>query len=596
MQRARGIVCAFLALVTVHFLCPVFPVLADERIGPELPEEFRPFVYAPPGATDWFEDARFGVFVHWGPYTLAGVPASWGRLGPRPGAKKVADSGVPAAVYDELYRKFDPVHFDADSWIRMVKASGAKYFIFTTKHHDGFCMFDARNTEYKITRTPFGRDVARELADSCHRHGIKLFWYYSQPDWQHPDCLTERNDQYRAYMYEHLEQLLTEYGPVAGLFFDGLNTTSSDWDTPRMLKLIRTWQPDILINRRWGWNMPGVNDNGDYDNAEQELGRFQIDRPWESCTTITPAWSWTGGDNTKTWETCLRMLIQCAGSGGNFALNSGPRPDGSINPPEIDVYERIGTWLSRYGESVYGTRGGPYPPGPWGVSCRKGNKVYLHLLAAFAHGVATEVELAALPAEVTGYRALNGATVQVKQKNGRLLISMERVALDPLDQVIELTLDRPAEALPVVRDMSPPLVPARIEASSSQSDRHAPEVLLGKTSGDFAEGLIHSGWWTPSPNDEEPQLIVHFARDIVVHHLGLSEQMRNCSTRRFAVACKESTGWRMLYEGTQIGMDFSLAFPAIQTSAIRVRFLENDAQLKPAISRIEIHGSFPGKP
>ena len=148
----------------------------------------------------------------------------------------------------------------------------------------------------------------------------------------------------------------------------------------------------------------------------------------------------------------------------------------------------------------------------------------------------------------------------------------------------------------MVRDISPPLVPARIEASSSQSDRHAPEVLLGKTSGDFAEGLIHSGWWTPSPNDEEPQLIVHFARDIVVHHLGLSEQMRNCSTRRFAVACKESTGWRMLYEGTQIGMDFSLAFPAIQTSAIRVRFLENDAQLKPAISRIEIHGSFPGKP
>jgi len=185
-----------------------------------VPEKYAPYIYAKPGDIQWFTDAKFGVFVHWGPYTLAKVPASWGRFGPRPGAGKQATEGVPREEYDNLYKKFNPVDFDADKWIKMVKDAGAKYFIFTTKHHDGFCMFDAKNTDYKITNTPFGRDVAKEIADACHKYGIKLFWYYSQPDWHHPDCLTENNDRYRKYMYQHLEQLFTDYGKIDGLFFD----------------------------------------------------------------------------------------------------------------------------------------------------------------------------------------------------------------------------------------------------------------------------------------------------------------------------------------------------------------------------------------
>jgi len=217
-----------------------------------IPDEYKPYIYAAPESLEWFEAARYGVFMHWGPYSLAKVPASWGRNGPRPGAGRQASSGVPQEEYDNLYKKFNPVDFDADEWIRMVKDTGAKYFIFTTKHHDGFCMFDAKNTDYKITNTPFGRDVAKELADACHKYGIKIFWYYSQPDWHHPDCLTENNDRYREYMFTQLEQLLTDYGPVAGVFFDGLGTKYYEWDTPRMLKMMRTLQPGILINSRWG--------------------------------------------------------------------------------------------------------------------------------------------------------------------------------------------------------------------------------------------------------------------------------------------------------------------------------------------------------
>ena len=189
----------------------------------KLPDELLPYIYAQPEDLEWFTAAKFGVFVHWGPYSLAKVPASWGRYGNRPGAGKQAKDGVPADEYDNLYKQFNPVDFDADKWIKMVKDAGAKYFIFTTKHHDGFCMFDANNTDYKITNSPFGRDVAKELADACHKYGIKLFWYYSQPDWHHPDCLTENNATYRKYMFEHIEQFIRRSMDKYQVFF------STDW-------------------------------------------------------------------------------------------------------------------------------------------------------------------------------------------------------------------------------------------------------------------------------------------------------------------------------------------------------------------------------
>lgn len=267
----------------------------------KIPDALMETLYASKEDTRWFTEAKFGVFVHWGPYVLKRVPASWGRWGNRPGAGKKATDGVPADVYDALYKDFNPVKFDADKWIKMVKDAGANYFIFTTKHHDGFCMFDARNTDYKITNTPFGRDVCKEIADACHKYGIRLFWYYSQPDWHHPDCLTENNENYREYMYEHLRQLLTDYGKVSGLFFDGLGTKYSDWDTPNMVKMIRELQPGIVINRRWGGNLPGGLVNGDYDNPEQEFGMFERERPWEMCSTISNAWSWTGENSSKTF-------------------------------------------------------------------------------------------------------------------------------------------------------------------------------------------------------------------------------------------------------------------------------------------------------
>jgi len=337
----------------------------------KIPDDTRKYFYASPEDVQWFRDAKFAVFVHWNPSCLKKAEISWGRKGPRPGIDMPAKHGVPEEEYNNLYKKFNPKDFNADKWIKMVKDAGAKYFIFTTKHHDGFCMFDAKNTDYKITNTPFGRDVCKELADACHKYGIKLFWYYSQPDWYNKDYLSKDHQKYRKYMYEQLRQLLTDYGKVDGLWFDCLNTRWKHWNTPEMVKMIRTLQPGILINSRWGWGMPGVKNNGDFDNPEQKLGVFKIERPWESCMTMGQGWSWRGPSKLISADSCIRMLVQCVGSGGNLALDCGPRPDGKIDPPVIDNYMAIGKWLKTNAESIYDTLGGPYKPGVFGVSTRK---------------------------------------------------------------------------------------------------------------------------------------------------------------------------------------------------------------------------------
>ena len=557
----------------------------------KIPDEYINYIYAKPEDVQWFKDAKFGVFVHWGPYVLAEVPASWGRLGPRPGARKKAKSGVPKEEYDNLYKKFNPVNFNADQWIRMVKAAGAKYFIFTTKHHDGFCMFDAHNTDYKITNTPFGRDVAKEIAEACHKYGIKLFWYYSQPDWHHPDCLTENNQRYRKYMYEHLKQLLTEYGKIDGIFFDALGTKYYDWDTPRMLKMIRTLQPGIIVNRRWGYQMPGINHNGDYDTPEQQIGVFQIDRPWETCATIAEAWSWTGAKNVKTYETNQRLLIQCSVSGGNLALNTGPKPDGTINPPEKNIYLRIGEWLNKNGESIYATTGGPFKPGPWGGSTRKDNKIYLHVLSHFAKGATPEIILPKLPVNIKKFSALTGNVKDVINNNGKLIIKLDPEKIDELDNIVVLETDENIEELKPVNTFLKKnrKLYNEILASSNANKKNTAEALLKKGNANFIEGKHFKVWWSASKKDDAPWLEVSFNKPATFNYITLAEQIRNCAVRGFELQYFDNGSWKTLYHGEQIGMDFSVKVPETTAGKVRLKITKTENDKAPEISKFDFY-------
>ena len=351
----------------------------------------------------WWREAKLGAFICWGPCSLGEGEIGWSRGGPRPGIGPTGGS-VPLETYDGFYRQFNPTLFDAAEWADTVKASGAQYVIFLTKHHDGFCMFDSELTDYSIMHSPFERDVTAELADAFRAAGLRIIWYYSQPDWHHPDYRTENHDRYIETLHGHIRELCTNYGKIDGLWFDGLGGSAEDWDTPRLFQMIHELQPGALINNRAGVR-------GDFDTPEQTIGRFQLNRPWESCMTMSTCWSWCGADEpVKSLKECLHLLIRCAGGGGNLALDTGPMPDGRIPPVHAENYRGMGEWLAEYGESIYTTTGGPYKPASWGVSTRKADTVYLHIL----NWEGDTLSLPPLGARVLEAEALTGGTVEIE--------------------------------------------------------------------------------------------------------------------------------------------------------------------------------------
>lgn len=336
--------------------------------------------------TAWYRDAKFGMFIHWGPYSLASVEASWPIMVPKPG-------GITEAEYRALPSRFNPTKFDPDAWIDLARTAGQQYMVFTTKHHDGFCMFDSSYTDYKITKTPYGKDIVKQLSAACDARAMHLGFYYSPPDMHHPDFRDTSKPAsvnwhgepdrpewpiYLQYMQLQLTELLTRYGPVVLVWFDGLNNQEK-YDGRRFLKLIHTLQPATLVNDRIG--VPGdyvtpeqfvpaaiptkqVHFNAVDQSVNQKLKPgipapedFQL---WETCMTINNTWAYNEHDHDyKSSQFLIRSLVEVASRGGNFLLNVGPRPDGTIQPEFQERLRAIGDWISVNGDSIYGTTYGP---------------------------------------------------------------------------------------------------------------------------------------------------------------------------------------------------------------------------------------------
>lgn len=343
-------------------------------------------------ARQWFQDARFGLFIHWGVYsTLAN------------GEWVMNQQQFDKTTYEKLPAFFNPVDFNAAEWVKMVKDAGMQYITITSKHHDGFAMWNTKLSDWNIVdRTPYGKDVLKQLADECHKQGVKLFFYHSHLDWYQENYYPRGGtgnysgrpnkgdwNAYLDYMDGQLTELLTNYGEIAGIWFDGWwDKKDVDWRLDKTYSLIHKLQPAALIGNNhhqtpkpgedfqmFEKDLPGHNTTGFSD--ESKVGAL----PLETCETMNGAWGFNIRDkNFKSTAQLIQYLVKAAGYNANFLLNVGPMPNGKIQPEFVKTLGEMGEWMKKYGETIYGTRGGPVSPHPWGVTTTKGNKVYVHLM------------------------------------------------------------------------------------------------------------------------------------------------------------------------------------------------------------------------
>ncbi|MCF7973731.1 MAG: alpha-L-fucosidase [Phycisphaerae bacterium] len=422
-----------LTLIVISFFNPI--VLADNTES----------------KLQWFRDDKFGLFIHWGPSSIMGVEISWARQD-HPYDHPGNGPFVPNEMYDLLYRSFNPVKFDADQWMKLAKEAGFRYVVFTSKHHDGFSMWHTKLRDYNIANTPFERDICRELADAAHKYGLKLGWYYSTRDWSHPDYLVGDNKKYNDFYEGQIRELLTNYGKVDIMWFDHAAGKWRDYTFERLFDMMYSLQGEnLLVNNRAARFVKGAKDSppsqaiqdlvrGDYDTPEQKIGKFQTDRAWESCMTMTKVdgggWSYRPDGTTISYKETLQTLVHTVTGDGNLLLNVGPLPTGEFPADQVDILKKVGQWLKKHGESIYGTRGGPLPNGKWGGMTQKGNRIYVHILEWPQDG--SPLLLGALDKEIISSKGLNVTGPDVKQTSEGIEIKLSAENRAEVDSIIVL--------------------------------------------------------------------------------------------------------------------------------------------------------------
>jgi len=390
------------------------------------------------------------LFIHWGVYSVLG-DGEW----------VMNNQQIPIKTYEKLPAFFNPTEFNAAEWVQMVKDAGMKYITITSKHHDGFAMYDSKVSDYNIVkRTPYGKDVLKMLADECRKQGIKLFFYHSQLDWRHPDYFPRGNtggnytgreekgdmNKYLDYMDAQLTELLTNYGEIGGIWFDGMwDKKDAEWRLSQTYSLIHKLQPATLVGsnhhvapyegedfQMFEKDLPGHNTTG--FAPEQKVG----DLPKEVCETINNSWGFNlRDDKNKSIKDLIQYLVKGAGYDANFLLNVGPMPNGKIQPEHVALLKQMGEWTRQYGETIYGTRGGPLTPRDWGVTTQKGNKVYIHILRWYDE----TLTLPKLGKKVVSAKLFIDKTpVKFVENDFGLSIKVPKEKMNDVDTVIELEL------------------------------------------------------------------------------------------------------------------------------------------------------------
>lgn len=394
-----------------------------------------------------FQDNKFGIFLHWGIYSMT-AQGEW----------YMTNNNINWQEYAKLASGFYPSRFNAAQWVAAIKASGAKYICITSRHHDGFSMFHTQWSDYNIVdATPFKRDVLKELADECHKQGIKLHFYYSHLDWRREDYPVGRTGQgtgrpkgygdwksYYQFMNNQLTELLTNYGPVGAIWFDGVwdQPEDFDWQLSQQYELIHKLQPGCLVGNDhhrtpyagediqiFERDLPGENKAGYSGQSVSAL-------PLETCETINGMWGYRIEDqNYKSPKALIHYLVRAAGKNANLLMNIGPQPNGELPATAVERLKEVGKWMDTYGETIYGTRGGDVAPHTWGVSTRKGDRLFIHILDLKDNGL--YIPLAAKVKKAVQFT--DKAPISFRQEKDGVLLKLPKVP-DDVDYVIELTI------------------------------------------------------------------------------------------------------------------------------------------------------------
>ncbi len=397
-----------------------------------------------------FQDSKFGIFLHWGLYAMLAT-----------GEWTMTNNDLNYKEYAKLAGGFYPSRFSAKEWVSQIKASGAKYICFTTRHHEGFSMFKSKYSDYNVVdASPFKRDIVKELADECHRQGIDIHFYYSHIDWQREDAPLGRTglgtgrpvdkqnwDSYYTFMNNQLTELLTNYGKVGAIWFDGWwdqdQNPSFDWRLPEQYALIHRLQPACLIGNNhhhtpfegedfqmFERDLPGENTAGLSGQSISQL-------PLETCETMNGMWGYKITDqNYKSTKTLIHYLVKAAGRNANLLMNIGPQPDGCLPAVAVQRLKEMGDWMKTYGETIYGTRGGRVTPRDWGVTTEKDNKIFVHILNLKDRSLFLPIT------DKNAKRAVDYVSrkaVKMQKCQGGVLITLDSVPTD-VDKVVEIQM------------------------------------------------------------------------------------------------------------------------------------------------------------
>lgn len=437
-----------------------------------------------------WKEARFGLFLHWGPQR----------------------SGGEYIIKPNVLNQFNPEKFDADEWVLTAKALGFRYIVITTKHHSGFCMFDSKFTDHDIIdATPFGRDPIKELADACARHGILLGFYYSVWDIKHPDYAAEIGSpdyaKYQQYMIDQTTELLTNYGPIVTLWMDGewVNT----WTVERATQYrdaVRQLQPDLLFVDRIGQRRLGDGDYSSSENFVPYIGDNIGDRLWESCVRFDGKWFWAGKDTSQSLDWALRNLVDAVSRGGNLLMNMGPTPEGLLPPGSVEKLKPLGAWLEKYGEAIYGTERGPHDLLDWGNCTRRGNTLYYFIADWPENGQLV------IPGLKTGIKAMSflrakGAPISFNLSGGDVVATLPKGPVDSLMSVLKVELDGAPVVNHAIRPLAVPLRPQQGNAkvkvgdyflSAAFAEIHGETLHFSLGTGAGAQRENLKGWTNPS--------------------------------------------------------------------------------------------------